>query len=66
MTVDGARLCFFASLFPLFALRGGEGWGEVGDSGALAGAHLTLPVAVRRVPSLSPLKGGEGYSGGRR
>ena len=26
----------------------------------LAGTHLTLPAALRRVPSLSPLKGGEG------
>ena len=26
-------------------------------------AHLTLPAAARRVPSLSPLNGGEGRSG---
>src|SRR6266446_5654943 len=45
---------------PLSALGGGEGWGEVGDSRALAYAHLTLPTASRWVPSLSPLKGGEG------
>src|SRR3954463_8907056 len=40
-------------------LKGGEGWGEVGDSSAFADAplpapHLTLPIATRRVPSLSP------------
>src|SRR5439155_1543163 len=34
--------------------------GEVGDSRARADAHLTLPIAARRVPSLSALKGGEG------
>src|SRR5712691_12259016 len=39
---------------------GGEGWGEGADSRALANTHLTLPVAAQRVPSLSPLKGGEG------
>jgi hypothetical protein len=48
----------------LSAPGGGEGWGEVGDARASAGNHLTLPAATRRVPSLSPLKGGEGY--GRR
>jgi len=31
----------------------------VGDSRALAETHLTLP-RLRRGPSLSPLKGGEG------
>src|SRR3989442_14527590 len=41
-------------------LGGGEGRGEVGDSRALADAHLTLPTASRRVPPLSPLKGREG------
>jgi len=40
--------------------RGGEGRGEVGDSRAPADTHLTLPTVTRRVPSLSPLKGGEG------
>src|ERR1700730_15914445 len=44
----------------LSALGGGEGRGEVGESRALAETHLPLPVAPRRVPSLSPLKGGEG------
>src|SRR5207253_3258828 len=48
----------------LSALGGGEGWGEVGDSRARAGTHLTLPSAARWVPSLSPLKGGEGFSRG--
>ena len=39
---------------------GGEDWGEVGDAGALADTHLTLPIAAQWVPSLSALKGGEG------
>ena len=46
--------------YSLSAPGGGEGWGEVGDSRALADTHLTLPTAPRWVPSLSPLKGGEG------
>jgi hypothetical protein len=47
--------------FSLSAPRGGEGRGEVGDRGSHGGgAHLTLPIATRWVPSLSPLKGGEG------
>src|SRR5216683_5320984 len=45
---------------PLSAPGGGEGRGEVGDARALADTHLTLPIALRWVPSLSPLKGGEG------
>jgi|SRR5271170_1721466 len=40
--------------------RGRRGWGEVRDFFVAAGAHLTLPVTLRRVPSLSALKGGEG------
>ena len=43
-------------------MGGGEGWGEVGDSRAPAGTHLTLPTASRQVPSLAPLKEGEGDS----
>jgi hypothetical protein len=47
--------------FSLSALGGGEGWGEVGGRGSYAGtAHVTLPIAARRVPSLSPQMGGEG------
>jgi hypothetical protein len=47
--------------FSLSALGGGEGRGEVGGSGSSGGgAHLTLPITPRRIPSLSPLKGGEG------
>src|SRR5216683_7602178 len=45
---------------PLSALGGGEGRGEVGDSRALAGTHLTLP-RLRRGPLPLPLKGGEGF-----
>src|ERR1700730_11171938 len=46
---------------PATALGGGEGRGEVGGKcQARNGGHLTLPVASRRDPSLSPLKGGEG------
>src|SRR5436309_3205907 len=37
----------------LSARGGGEGWGEVGDSRALADTHLTLPL-LRNGPSLSP------------
>src|SRR5439155_10628147 len=39
---------------------GRRGRGEVGDSRAVADIHLTLPIAAQWVPSLSPLKGGEG------
>ena len=46
----------------LSALGGGEGWGEVGHSSALANTHLTLPIAAQWVPSLSALKGGEGIN----
>jgi hypothetical protein len=48
-------------LVSLSAPGGGEGrvrWGKPQRSPS--GAHLTLPVTSRRVPSLSPLKGGEG------
>src|SRR5438105_2598495 len=55
----GRRLPRFYSLS---APGGGEGRGEVGDSSALADTHLTLPIAARRVPSLSALKGGEGFT----
>jgi hypothetical protein len=47
-------------LCSLSAPGGGEGRGEVGDSRAVAVTHLTLPIASQWVPSLSPLKGGEG------
>ena len=33
----------------------------MGDSRAPADTRLTLPSAARWVPSLSPLKGGEGF-----
>src|SRR5205823_3518216 len=36
-----------APRIPLSALGGGEGWGEVGDSRALADTHLTCPFAAR-------------------
>ena len=44
----------------LSAPGGGEGRGEVGDARAPVDTHLTLPIAARWVPSLSPLEGGEG------
>src|SRR6266851_1574853 len=44
---------------PLSALGGGEGWGEVGDSRALAGTHLTLP-RLRRGPLPLPPEGRRG------
>src|SRR6266851_7120461 len=56
---DGGRA---AIAHPLSAPGGGKGWGEVGDSREVADTHLTLPIAPRWVPSLSPLKGGEGFS----
>src|SRR5207249_9837696 len=43
----------------LSAPGGGEGWGEVGDSGALAGTHLTLP-ALRDGPLPLPPEGRRG------
>jgi len=42
---------------PLSAPGGGEGWGEVGESRAVAEATSPSRFAG---PSLSPLKGGEG------
>src|SRR6266851_8512376 len=56
---DGGRA---AIAHPLSAPGGGKGWGEVGDSREVADTHLTLPIAPRWVPSLSPLKGGEGIA----
>src|SRR5216683_1227527 len=43
----------------LSAPGGGEGWGEVGDSRALAGAHLTLP-SLRDGPLPLPPEGRRG------
>jgi very-short-patch-repair endonuclease len=48
----------------LSALGGGEGRGEVGETPAPA--HLTPPSLTRRVPSFSPLKGGESERVARR
>ena len=45
--------------FSLSAPGGGEGWGEVGETTAPAGAHLTLP-SLRDGPLPLPPKGGEG------
>ena len=50
-----------------FPLRpwGRRGQGEVGDTRALADAHLTrLPRIKSGVGTLSPLKGGERFDGG--
>src|SRR5260370_641130 len=47
------------SSFTPSALGGGEGWGEVGDSRALAGTHLTLP-RLRRGPLPLPPEGRRG------
>ena len=49
----------YSSLCP----RGRRGRGEVGHSTALAGAGLTLPVASRRVPSLSPRRAERAWCG---
>ena len=47
----------------LSALGGGEGRGEVGDSGAPAEAHLTLPIADATGPLPLPPKGRRGRKG---
>jgi hypothetical protein len=49
----------------LSAPGGGEGQGEVGDSWALADAHLTLPSLTRWAPP-SPPKGRRGILSGPR
>jgi len=48
----------------LSAPGGGEGWGEVGDSRALAETHLTLPVAAATGPLPLPAKGRRGLKSG--
>jgi len=50
-----------AAEFSLSALGGGEGRGEVGGPSATkrGTTHLTLPAALRQVPSLSPRKRAE-------
>src|SRR5205807_8036629 len=48
-----------ADIYPLSAPGGGEGWGEVGDSRAPAGAHLTLP-SLRDGPLPLPPEGRRG------
>src|SRR5204862_24027 len=47
------------AFFSLSAPGGGEGWGEVGDSSAVAGTHLTLP-ALRAGPLPLPPEGRRG------
>src|SRR5882672_5186078 len=53
--------CATANSISLSAPGGGEGRGEVGDSRALADAHLTLPAAPPRAPP-SPPEGRRGVS----
>src|SRR6266852_5279429 len=48
----------------LSAPGGGEGWGEVGDSRALAGTHLTLP-SLRDGPLPLPPEGRRGQMAAR-
>src|SRR5258705_3465992 len=48
--------------YSLSAPGGGEGWGEVGDSRALADTHLTLP-ALRAGPLPLPPEGRRGVNG---
>src|SRR5829696_5141501 len=48
-----------APYFSLSAPGGGEGWGEVGDSRAVADTHLTLP-ALRAGPLPLPSEGRRG------
>src|SRR6266851_419570 len=56
-----SHIRFLPQQLSLSALGGGEGWGEVGDSRAVADTHLTLP-RLRRGPLPLPPKGGEGPS----
>src|SRR6266487_2257902 len=60
---EGRREITRAPLHSLSALGGGEGWGEVGVP-----ERRLMPTSPSRAfgegPSLSPLKGGEGLSGG--
>jgi hypothetical protein len=44
--------CSRGDAISLSALGGGEGRGEVGDSRALAGTHLTLPIPTDQVRGL--------------
>ena len=60
MTGSAITFRYPASLIPLSAPGGGEGWGEVGGSTALADAHLTLPIANAMGPLPLPPVGGEG------
>jgi hypothetical protein len=51
----------YAAQSSLSAPGGGEGRGEVGDSRAVAGTHLTFPIAEAMGPlPLPPQAGGEG------
>jgi hypothetical protein len=53
--VRGIQPCpGMTSFFCTAALGGREGWGEVGDSRALAAAHLTLPRLRRGSLPLPP------------
>src|SRR5438105_8668308 len=54
-----SHMGFSPSILPPLHPRGGEGWGEAGDSRALP--RPTSPSQRSALgPSLSPLKGGEG------
>jgi len=60
MSANGITFRYPAPLISLSAPGGGEGRGEVGDSRAPAGAHLTLPIANAMGPLPLPPMGGEG------
>src|SRR5438105_13596693 len=51
------------SVYPLSAPGGGEGWGEVGDSREDPLIPTSPSHACGVGPSLSALKGGEGFNG---
>src|SRR6266851_5297381 len=54
-----SHIRFLPQQLSLAALGGGEGWGEVGDSRAVADTHLTLP-RLRRGPLPLPPEGRRG------
>jgi hypothetical protein len=63
MIAKGIMFLGCAPLFALTAPWGGEGWGEVGDSRALAGRPPHPPRRFAPAPLPLPPAGGEDKSG---